>query len=208
MNISEGKMGDEVEVGQEFIKFICLESQRTFLSRLKVVSNLYFRKLTYCWQKFGSWFGGDQDRKQEKPAQFSSVAQSCPTLCDPMNPSMPGLPVHHQLLESTQTHVHWVSDAIQPSHPLSSPSPPAPNPSQHQGLFKWVSSSHEVAKVLEFQLQHQSFQRNPRADLLQNGLVGSPCSPRDSQESSPTPQFKSINSSVLRFLYSPTLTSI
>ena len=84
--------------------------------------------------------------------QFSSVAQSCPTLCDPMNCSMPGLPVHHHLLEFTQTHVHQVGDAIQPSHPLSSPSPPAPNPSQHQSLFQWVNSSHEVAKVLEFQL--------------------------------------------------------
>ena len=84
--------------------------------------------------------------------QFSSVAQSCPTLCDPMNRSMPGLPVHHQLPEFTQTHVHRASDAIQPSHPLSSPSLPAPNPSQHQGLFQWVNSSHEVAKVLEFQL--------------------------------------------------------
>ena len=94
------------------------------------------------------------------------VAQSCPTLCDPMNCSTPGLPVHHQLLESTQTHVHWVSDVIQPSHPLSSPSPPALNLSQHQGLFKWVSSSHQVAKVLEFQLQHQSFQWTSRTDLL------------------------------------------
>ena len=84
--------------------------------------------------------------------QFSSVAQSCPTLCDPMNRSTPGLPVHHQLPEFTQTHVHQVSDAIQPSHPLSSLSPPAPNPSQHQSLFQWVNSSHEVAKVLEFQL--------------------------------------------------------
>ena len=110
--------------------------------------------------------------------------------------------------EFSQTHVHQVSDAIQPSHPLSSPSPPAPNPSQHQSLFQWVNSSHEGAKVLEFQLQHQSFQTNPRADLLQNGLVGSPCSPRDSQESSPTPQFKSINSSALSLLHSPTLTSI
>ena len=90
--------------------------------------------------------------------QFSSVTQSCPTLCDHMNHSTPGLPVHHQLSEFTQTHVHWVGDAIQPSHPLSSPSPPALNLSQHQGLFKWVSSSHQVAKVLEFQLQHQSFQ--------------------------------------------------
>ena len=76
--------------------------------------------------------------------QFSSVAQSCPTLWDPMNCSTSGLPVHHQLLEFTQTHVHWVSDAIQPSHPLSSPSPPVPNPSQHQSLFQWVNSSHEV----------------------------------------------------------------
>ena len=92
-----------------------------------------------------------------KQVQFSSVAQSCPTLCNPMNCSTPGLPVHHQLPEFTQTHVHRVSDAIQPSHPLSSPSP-APNPSQHQGLFQWVNFSHEVAKVLEFQLQHQSFQ--------------------------------------------------
>ena len=99
--------------------------------------------------------------------QFSSVAQSCPTLCDPMNCSTPGLPVHHQLLEFTQTHVHHVSDAIQPSHPWSSPSPPAPNPSQHRSLVQSVSSSHEVAKVLEFQLYYRSFQRNPRADLLE-----------------------------------------
>ena len=98
-------------------------------------------------------------------AQFSSVAQSCPTLCDPMN-STPGLPVHHQLLEFTQTHIHRVSDAIQPFHPLSFPSPPAPNPSQHQSLFQQVNSLHEVAKVLEFQLQHHSFQRTPRTDLL------------------------------------------
>ena len=140
--------------------------------------------------------------------QFTSVTQSCLTLCDPMNHSTPGLPVHHQLPESAQTHVHWVSDAIQPSHPLSFPSPSAFNFSQHQGLFKWVSSSHEVAKVLEFQLQHQSFQWTPRTELLQDGLVDSPCSPRDSQESSLTPQFKSFNSLALSFLYSPTLTSI
>ena len=90
--------------------------------------------------------------------QFSSVAQSCPTLCDPMDCSTPGLPVHHQLPEVTQSHVHRVSDTIQPSHPLSSPSPPALNLSQHQGLFQLVNSSHHVAKVLEFQLQHQSLQ--------------------------------------------------
>ena len=82
--------------------------------------------------------------------QFSSVAQSCPTLCDPMDCSMPGLPVHHQLSEFTQTQVHWVGDAIQPSHSLSSPSAPTFNLSQHQGLFQGVSSSHQVAKVLEF----------------------------------------------------------
>ena len=98
--------------------------------------------------------------------QFSLVAQSCPTPCDPMNWSAPGLLVHHQLPEFTQTHVHRVSDAIQPSHPLLSPSLPVPNPFQHQGLFQWVNSSHQVAKVLEFQLQHQSFQRTPRTDLL------------------------------------------
>ena len=91
-------------------------------------------------------------RTIELSVQFSSVAQSCPTLCDPMNCSTPGFPVHHQPPEFTQTHVHRVGDAIQPSHPLSSPSPPAPNPSQHQSLFQWVNSSHEVAKVLEFQL--------------------------------------------------------
>ena len=114
-------------------------------------------------------------------SSVSSVAQSCLTLYESMNRSTPGLPVHHQLPESTQTHVHWVSVAIQPSHPLSSPSPPALNLSQHQGLFKWVSSLHQVAKVLEFQLQYQSFQWTPRTDLLLDGLVGSLCSPKDSQ---------------------------
>ena len=85
--------------------------------------------------------------RQLSSVQFSSVTQSCPTLCDPMNRSMPGLPVHYQFPESTQIHVHWISDAIQPSHSLLSPSPPAFNLSQHQGLFQWVSSSHQVAKV-------------------------------------------------------------
>ena len=98
--------------------------------------------------------------------QFSSVTQSCKTLCNPMNRSTPGLPVHHQPPEFTQTHVHRVGDAIQPSHPLLSPSPPAPNPSQQQSLFQWVNSSHEVAKVLEFQPQHHSFQWTPRTGLL------------------------------------------
>ena len=97
---------------------------------------------------------------------YSSATQSCLTLWDPMNCSTPGLPVHYQLPESTQTHLHWVSDAIQPTHPLLSPSPPALNLSQHQGLLKWVSSLQQVAKILEFQLQHQSFQWTPRTNLL------------------------------------------
>ena len=96
----------------------------------------------------------------------SSVTQSCLTLSNPIYCSTPGFPVHPQLPEFTQTHLHWVGDAIQPSHPLSSPSPPTFNLSQHQGLFKWVSSLHQVAKVLEFQLQHHSFQWTPRTDLL------------------------------------------
>ena len=104
-------------------------------------------------------------------------------LCDPLDCSMPGFPVHHQFLELAQTHVHWVSDTFQPSYALLSPSPPSFNLSQHQSLFKWVSSSHQVAKVLEFQLQHQSFQWIFRTDFLWDWLVGSPCSPRDSQES-------------------------
>ena len=98
--------------------------------------------------------------------QFSSVTQSCPTLCDPMDSSKPGLPVHHQLPEFTQIHVHWVGDAFQPSCPLLSPSPPALNLTQHQCLFKWVSSSYQVGKVLELQLQHQSIQWTSRTDLL------------------------------------------
>ena len=95
-----------------------------------------------------------------------SIAQSCPTLYNPMDCSKPGFPVFYYLLEFAQTHVHWVDDAIQPSHPLSPPSPPALNLSQQPGLFKWVSSSHQVAKVLELQLQHQSFQCIFNADFL------------------------------------------
>ena len=110
------------------------------------------------WQR-GNWGSGDLKKKFfGELLQFSSVAQSCPTICDPMDCSTPGFPVHHQLPECTQTQVHWVGDAIQPSHPLSSPSPHAFNLSQHQGLFQWVSSLHQVAKVMELWLQHQSFQ--------------------------------------------------
>ena len=103
---------------------------------------------------------------QNSPLTVSSVNQSCLTLCDPMDCSTPGLPVHHQLLELTQAHVLRVSDAIQPVHPLSSPSSSACSLSQHQGIFKWVTSSHQVTKVLEFQLQYQSFQRILRTDFL------------------------------------------
>ena len=140
--------------------------------------------------------------------QSNSVSQLCLTLCDPIDWSMLGFPVHHQLLEPTQIHVHRVGDAIQPSRPLLSPSPPAFNLSQPQGLFQRVNSSHEVVKVFEFQLQHQSFQWIFRTHFLYDSHVGSPCSPRDSQESSLTPQFKNINSLALSFLYSPILTSI
>ena len=137
-----------------------------------------------------------------------SVARSCLTLCDPMNCSTPGLPVHHQLPEFTQTHVHWVDDAIQPFHPLSSPSPPAFNLSQHQSLFQWVGSLDQVAKVLEFQLQHQSFQWTHRTDFLWDGLVESPCSPKDSQQSSLVPYFENISSLAFSLLYGPTLISV
>ena len=138
--------------------------------------------------------------------QFSSVAQSCLTPCNPMNRSMPGLPVHHQFPEFTQTHIHRVSDAIQPSHPLSSPSPPAPNPSQHQSLFNESALHMRWPKYWSFSFNIIPSKEIP--DLLQNGLVGRPCSPRDSQESTPTPQFKSITSLALSFLHSPNLASI
>ena len=143
-----------------------------------------------------------------KSVQFSSVTQSCPTLCDLINCSMPGLPVHHQLMESTQTHVHWVSDAIQTSHPLSSPSPPAFNLSQHQGLFLWVSFFVSGGQSIGVSASTSVLPMNTQDWSPLRWLVGSPCSPWHSQESSPTPQFKSINSSALSFPYSPTLTSI
>ena len=135
------------------------------------------------------------------------VFQSCLTLCNPMDYSTPDFHVLHYLPEFAQTHVHWVSDAIQPSHPLSSPSP-AFNLSQHQSLIKWVSSSHQVAKVLELQLQHQSFQCIIRVNFLLFWWVWSPCCPRDSQESSPAQKFESINPSAFSLLYGPTLTSV
>ena len=131
----------------------------------------------------------------------------CPTLSDPMDCSAPGFPVHHQLLELPQTHVHQVGDAIQPSHPLSSPSPPAPNPSQYQSLFRWVSSSHQVAKVFGVSASASVLPMNIQ-DWFPLGLTGLIFQSKGLSESSPTPQFRSISSLVLSFLYSPTLISI
>ena len=134
--------------------------------------------------------------------QFSSVTQSSLTLCNCMDRSMPGFPVHYQLPQLAQTRVYWVGDAIQPSSSLPSPSPPAFNLPQHPGLLalhiRWL-------KYWSF-----SFSINPSYEYsgLSDRLVGSPCSPRDSQESSPAPQFKSINFSAFSFLHSPTLISI
>ena len=133
----------------------------------------YPRNYPILYKECGILKGSGMFIRDHKPGwpphhsvQFNSVAQSCPTLCDPMDCSMPGLPVHHQLPEFTQTHVRWEmmpSNHLILCRPLL---PPALNLSQHQGLFQWVSSSHQVAKVLEFQLQHQSFQWTPRTDLL------------------------------------------
>jgi len=132
-----------------FINSMCLNSNKPLYNIIKTLGKI----LKHLVSKNYFYY-----------VQSSSVTLPCPTLCDPMNRSTPGLPVHHQLPEFIQTHVHQVGDAIQPSYPLSSPTPPAPNPSQHQSLFQWVNSSHEVAKVLEFQLQHQSFQWIFRTD--------------------------------------------
>ena len=139
---------------------------------------------------------------------FSSVAQLCSTLCNPMNHITPGLLVHHQLPEFTQTHVHRVGDANQPSHPRSSPLPPAPNPSQHRGLFQWVNSSHEVAKYWSFSLSiSPSNERPGLVSFRMDWLDLLPVQGTLSRVLS-TPQFKSINSSLPCFLYDPTLISI
>ena len=125
---------------------------QTFLENWlrKAQSHLLMDSLLSCNNRLKTWM----PHMEVFLGQFSSIQSlsRVPTLCDPMNRSTPGLPVHHYLPEFTQTHVHWVGDAIQPSHPLLFPFPPAPNPSQHQSLFQWVNSSHEVAKVLKFQL--------------------------------------------------------
>ena len=137
--------------------------------------------------------------------QFSSVTQSCTTLCDPMDCSIPGFSVHHQFLELDQAHVHQLDDVIQPSQPLLSPSSLF-NLSQHQAIFQGNSSLHQVAKVLELWLQNQSFQLIFRVNFLYSVLDWTSCCPRDSQESYLTPQLESINSLELSFHYGPTLT--
>ena len=137
----------------------------------------------------------------------SSVAQLCPILCNPMACSMPDFPVHHQLPEFTQTHLHWVSDAIQPSHPLLSPSPPAFNLSA-SGSFPVSQFFTSSGQSIGLSASTSVLPMNTQDWFPLGWTVGFPCSPRGSQESSPTPQFKSINSSALSFLYSPTLTSI
>ena len=136
-----------------------------------------------------------------------SVTQLCPTLWDPMNHTTSGFPILHHLLELAQTHIHWVGDAIQPPHHLSSLSPPAFSLSQCQALFQWVSSSYQVARILELKLQHRSFQWIFRTDFLYNWFISSPCSLWDSEKSSLTPQCKSISPLVLGLLYGPTLTT-
>ena len=123
-----------------------------YLKYYKFIWIIYHSLFVLQPQRLNNWRKNTRLSLKVQFSQFSSDAQSCLTLCDSMNPSMPGLPVHHQLPEFTKTHIHRVGDAIQPSHPLSSPFPPGPNPSQHQSLLQWVNSSHQVAKVLEFQL--------------------------------------------------------
>ena len=150
-------MGKFLKVSTQVLCMQCSRWDESFFAGVNIFQSLSFTDPPPCPHQELS--------EQFSSVQFSSIAQSCPTLCNPMNCSMPDLPVHHQLPEFTQTHVHWVSDDIQPSYPLPSPSPPAFNLSQHQGLFQGVSSSHQVAKVLEFQLQHQPFQLIFRTDF-------------------------------------------
>ena len=145
--------------------YMCRITQNILSFLFWKISNVYKNRrnwwtLMYLSSSFKAY------KLTANPVHISSVTHLCPTLCDSMDCSAPGLLVHHQLPEITQTHVHQVSEAVQPSHPLSSPSFPTFNPSQHRGLFQWVNSSHQVAKVLEFQLQHQCFQWIFRIDFL------------------------------------------
>ena len=176
---------------------------------IEILITFYFLSGSWWWKLVNIFYYCDYVIITHfSSVQFSSVAQS--VVSDSLRPHE----LQHARPPCPSPTPGFYPNSCPPSrrcHPAISsvvPFPPSPNPSQHQGLFQWVNSSHEVAKVLEFQLLHHSFQRNPRVDLLPNGLVGSPCSPRDSQVSSPTPQFKNFSSSMLSFLYSPTLASI
>ena len=156
------------------------------------------------WHKYVNFF-------QVAHSLISSVAQLCPTLCEPHAPWTTARQASLSITNCWSLPKPMSIELVMTSNHLILCRLPLLLPSVFPSIksfFKWVSSSHQMAKVLEFQLQHQSFQWTPRTDLLKDGLVGSPCSPRDFQESSPTPQFKSINSSALSFLYSSTLTSI
>ena len=189
------------------LTYICSSLNFSFYNCVYLIFKIFFYCSGFCHTL--KWISHVFNFYHQFFSHFSSVQLlSHIWHWDPMDCSMPGFPVHHQLLELAQTHVHWVGDAIQPSHPLSPPSLPTCNLSQYQHLFQWVGSSHLVSKVLEFQLHHQSFQWIFRTDSPYDGLVGSPCSPRDSQESFLTPQIKSISSLVLSFLYSTTRTFI
>ena len=155
------------EIGPEYsLEGLMLKLKLHYFGHQSFEKTLMLRKIEgrrrRGWQRM-RWLDGITNL-MDMGLMLVTWSQSCPTLCNPMNRSTPGPLVHQQLLESTQTHVHWVADAIQLSHPLSFPSPPAFN--QHQDLFQWLSSLHQVAKVLEFQLQHQSFQWTPRTDIL------------------------------------------
>ena len=146
----------------------CLTCSVSTVTCLSILNWVCLKK-KWVWLCLWSSFFGSVNKNSDShftSRLVCSVTQPCLTLCDPMDCSTLRFPIHHQLPEFTQTHVHCVGDAIQPSHPLSSPSPPAFNLFQHQGLFQWVSSSHQVAKVLEFQLQHQSFQWTFRTDFF------------------------------------------
>ena len=168
---------------------------------------IHLAKYLFLWNFFSFLFFFNWRITAFSSGQFSSITQLCPTLCDPMDCNTPDFPVHEQLPELTQTHVHRVGDAIQPSYPLSSPSPPTFNLSQHKSLFQWVSSSHQVAKVLEFQLQHKSFQWIFRTDPLEwTGWISLQSKGFSRVFSNTTVQKHQFF--VVCFLYSPTLTSI
>ena len=163
-------------------------------------------KYNQKWKRSYIWHHRNTNDHKGRCCCCCSVTLLCLTLCNPMDCSAPGLPVPHHFPEFAQVHVHFIGDAIQPSHSLTPSSPSAINLSQHQGLIQWVICAHEMTKILELQLQHQFNQWIFRVDLPQDWLVWVPCCPRDFQESSPAPQFISINSLALCLLYGPAVT--